>query len=114
MSRAQRVRAEKAMERAADDMDKWEAKKKKSIEKAGVIKGRAKMWEEVNGESVGRKKGGEKSFEVLESEEAGKGGNKGPRFGFGDEEMEEVGVVDQGEDKAGLSVAPPVVEDELL
>ncbi|KAH6642031.1 hypothetical protein C7974DRAFT_372027 [Boeremia exigua] len=47
-TRAQRVRAEKAMERAADDMDKWALKREKSIVKAAAIKGRAKGWEDIN------------------------------------------------------------------
>ncbi|KAJ4334058.1 hypothetical protein N0V87_007110, partial [Didymella glomerata] len=65
MTRAQRVRAEKAMERAADDMDKWEKKKAKSIEKARGIKDRAKVWDDINEVEKVKKKG---KFAGLEDE----------------------------------------------
>lgn len=108
MTRSQRVRAEKAMERAADDMDKWEAKKKKSIEKAATIKERAKLWEDVNGESV---KGKKSAFSVLAEE-----GEAGKKRVWGDAEMGDVQGAEVPEDKGGevSSVAAPVVEDELL
>ncbi|KAJ4990866.1 hypothetical protein SVAN01_03655 [Stagonosporopsis vannaccii] len=116
LTRAQRVRAEKAMERAADDMDKWELKKKKSIEKAGMMKGRAKMWEEVNGESVRGKKGGEKSAFAVLAEGGEAEGRKGSRW-VGDEEMGDANG--GGEETSGVAgaadgVAPPAEEDELL
>lgn len=108
MTRSQRVRAEKAMERAADDMDKWEAKKKKSIEKAATIKERAKLWEDVNGESV---KGKKSAFSVLAEE-----GEAGKKRVWGDAEMGDVQGAEVPEDKGGevSSVAAPVAEEELL
>lgn len=68
MTRAQRVRAEKAMERAADDMDKWEKKKARSIEKARGIKERAKVWDEVNEIEKAKQKGKKGAFAGLEDE----------------------------------------------
>lgn len=114
MKRAQRERAKKAMERAADDMDKWELKKAKSIQKATTIKERAKQWEDVNGESKAKKKS---AFAAL-AEDDGTHGGKQERAWIGDDEMEDAaaseGVV-QNEGKAVEAAASaPVEEDELL
>ncbi|KAJ4372706.1 hypothetical protein N0V86_008070 [Didymella sp. IMI 355093] len=120
MTRAQRVRAEKAMERAADDMDKWEKKKAKSIEKARGIKDRAKLWDDINGESVKGVKKGKGAFAQLEGEgdEVDKNG-KSVWVDVGDADMEEdVGtaqtVGEPADEAAPTSVAPAVEEDELL
>lgn len=120
LTRAQRVRAEKAMERAADDMDKFELKKQKSIEKAGAIKGRAKVWEEVNDESVKGKKGGAKSAFAVLAEGDGEG-RKGVKW-VGDEVMDEVkdenkdGAVEEEQKEGGVEVVSSAIpqDDELL
>ncbi|KAF2995673.1 hypothetical protein E8E13_002543 [Curvularia kusanoi] len=108
MTRSQRMRAEKAMERAADDMDKWELKKAKSIEKAASIKDRAKMWEDINGESEQKKK--KSAFAVLAEE----GGAAKERVWGGDAVMDESVGVSAEKPAEASSVAAPVVEDELL
>ena len=119
MTRQQRVRAEKAMERAADDMDKWELKKAKSIEKAASIKERAKLWEDVNEESekVLKKKS---AFAVL-AEEAEEKKKKKKSVWDGDNvvgdaamDVEEVPGKAEVTPAEAASVAAPVVEDELL
>jgi hypothetical protein len=119
MTRQQRVRAEKAMDRAADDMDKWELKKARSIEKAASIKERAKLWEDVNEESEKVLK--QKSAFAVLAEEAEEKKKKKKSVKAGDEvvgdvvmDVEEVpGKVDETPAEA-TSVAAPVVEDELL
>ncbi|KAF1355903.1 hypothetical protein EJ07DRAFT_35912, partial [Lizonia empirigonia] len=85
LKRAQRVRAQKAMERAADDMDKWELKKAKSITKAASIKGRAKMWDDINGESISSKKS---AFATL-AEDGETEASKKEREWVSDEDMDE-------------------------
>ncbi|KAF1922857.1 uncharacterized protein M421DRAFT_10209 [Didymella exigua CBS 183.55] len=109
-TRAQRVRAEKAMERAADDMDKWEKKKAKSLDKARGIKDRAKVWEEVNGESGravrGKAKGGEE--EGLDGLEGLEGRGKSVWVDVDEGEGEGEGAGVDGVDEV------PVVEDEML
>lgn len=115
MTRAQRVRAEKAMERAADDMDKWEKKKAKSIEKAKGIKERAKVWDEVNEIDVkkSKKKGTFAGLEDEGDELDAKGRSVWVDVKEGDAEMDEVAGQETGEEKVE-SVAPVVEEDELL
>ena len=118
LKRSQRMRAQKAMERAADDMDKWELKKAKSIQKAATIKDRAKMWDDINGESKSKKN--KSAFAAL-AEDGGEEGKTERQWG-GDEEMDEAGTKEsevQSAGKAGgveapTSVAAPVEEDELL
>ena len=99
------------MERAADDMDKWELKKAKSIQKAATIKERAKQWEDVNVEGKEKKKS---AFAVLA--EGGEEGKNGRAWaGSGEEKMDEVAVQDDGKAaEKTTSVAQPVEEDELL
>lgn len=114
MTRAQRVRAEKAMERAADDMDKWEKKKAKSIEKARGIKDRAKVWDDINGESGKVVKKGKGAFAGLEDEgdELDKNGKSvWVDVKEGDAEMDEV-VGQENEEK--VETVAPAEEDELL
>ncbi|KAJ4406899.1 hypothetical protein N0V91_004330 [Didymella pomorum] len=115
MTRAQRVRAEKAMERAADDMDKWEKKKAKSIEKAKGIKERAKVWDEVNEIDVkkSKKKGTFAGLEDEGDELDAKGRSVWVDVKEGDAEMDEVAGKETGGEKVE-SVAPVVEEDELL
>lgn len=117
MTRAQRVRAEKAMERAADDMDKWEKKKAKSIEKARGIKERAKVWDDINGESVSVVKKGKSFAALAEDGDEEKKGKESVWVDVGDDEMDDAeknGAVQAVEPEKTTSVAPPVEEDELL
>jgi hypothetical protein len=119
LKRAQRARAQKAMERAADDMDKWELKKAKSIERAASIKERAKLWDEINGESKSAKKS---AFAMLaehnETEESNKDRDWVSDNDMDDETATKEGAV-QSEGKPVQAAAPenataPVEEDELL
>ncbi|KAH8725750.1 Alb1-domain-containing protein [Phaeosphaeriaceae sp. PMI808] len=68
MTRAQRLRHQKGLERAADNLDKMQVRVVKSLGKEQVIKGRSKGWDDVNAEGVGRKKG-RKSAGVVEGDE---------------------------------------------
>jgi len=78
------------MERAADDMDKWEKKKTKSIEKARGIKDRAKVWDDINGESGRVVKKGKGAFAALEEDEVDeKGRSVWVDVKEGDAEMDE-------------------------
>lgn len=118
LKRAQRVRAQKAMERAADDMDKWELKKAKSLQKAAQIKERSKLWDDINGESTtSKKKSAFATLAELDESEAA----KKEREWVSDDEMDDTAAkadAVQSEEKpvdaAAASVAPPVAEDELL
>jgi len=123
LKRAQRVRAQKAMERAADDMDKWELKRAKSITKAASIKERAKMWDDINGESVSRKKS---AFATLAEDDETEASKK-EREWVSDEEMDEAATKEgavqgavQSESKPVEAAVPEsapaaaVEEDELL
>lgn len=93
-------------------MDKWELKKKKSMQKAAAIKGRAKVWEDINGESKGVRKEGKT--------EEGEGEKGSGRRWVGDEEMGGAGGEGAGGTEVAegvvqeTSVAPAVQEDELL
>lgn len=82
MKRQQRARQMKAVDRAADNMDKLELKVQKSVGKEKKVKDRRKGWDEVNGEK--RKKN---AFEILEG-----GEEKKEREWVSDEEMPEVEV----------------------
>ncbi|KAF9700262.1 hypothetical protein EKO04_001798 [Ascochyta lentis] len=121
LKRAQRVRAQKAMERAADDMDKWELKRAKSITKAASIKERAKLWDDINGESTSRKKSAFATLAEGNETEA----SKKEREWVSDEDMDEAAAAAkeaavQSEGKPAEAAAPvsapaaPVQEDELL
>ncbi|KAF2198927.1 hypothetical protein GQ43DRAFT_482902 [Delitschia confertaspora ATCC 74209] len=120
LKRAQRLRQIKAMERAADDMDKLEVKVKKSVTKEKTVKERSKAWEDVNGRRKNEKS--VNPFGALEESEGGEG-----REWVSDEEMPEVGGVVGEEpeisgaiaqvvvaESAPLPVAPAAVEDEFL
>jgi hypothetical protein len=83
MTRAQRVRQQKQLERAADNMDKLEIKRIKSVGKGKTVKERAKGWEDVNDE--GKKKGkAPNAFDALEEAPE----KKPERAWGGDEEMD--------------------------
>ena len=124
VKRAQRVRSQKAMERAADDMDKWELKKAKSLQKAASIKERAKMWDDINSDSVSKKK--KSAFAALAEDDETEASKK-EREWVSDEEMDETATkedTDQSEEKPLDAAAPasaptnapaaPAEEDELL
>ena len=106
------------MDRAADDMDKWELKKVKSIQKAATIKERAKMWDDINDGSRSKKKS---AFAAL-AEDDGSEANMKERGWVSDEEMDEPATKEAAVHSAGkpveaaapTSVAAPVEEDELL
>ncbi|KAH7067623.1 Alb1-domain-containing protein [Paraphoma chrysanthemicola] len=57
MTRAQRLRHQKGLERAAAVLDKRHVKVVKSLDKEKTVKERSKGWEDVNGDSFKSKKG---------------------------------------------------------
>ncbi|KAF2851435.1 hypothetical protein T440DRAFT_394565 [Plenodomus tracheiphilus IPT5] len=118
LTRAQRLRQQKGLERAADNMDKLEVKRSKSFVREKKVKERAKGWEDVNGDGervVKRKE--KKDTAEMGLEDAG---------GWVDEDMDEADVdvvVQDGEVKGEgkevdaaveKSTVTPVGEDELL
>ncbi|KAL6709148.1 hypothetical protein ACN47E_001964 [Coniothyrium glycines] len=111
LTRGQRIRQQKGLERAADNMDKLESKRLKSLGKEKVVKERAKGWEDINEEGLKKKK-----TKLAELSEGGE--RKKDREWVSDEEMDESAPV-VGEDKVLDTVVPesvplPVEEDELL
>ncbi|KAF2646229.1 hypothetical protein P280DRAFT_368951, partial [Massarina eburnea CBS 473.64] len=56
LKRAQRLRQQKGMGRAEDNMDKLELKRVKSFGKEKKVKERAKAWDEVNETGLNKKK----------------------------------------------------------
>lgn len=90
-------------------MDKWALKKARSIVKAGRIKERAKVWDEVNGESVSVKRKGDlggTAEEKLRKESVWVDVEGGDVEGDVDVEDADVDLQE--------SVQPAVDEDELL
>ncbi|EFQ95002.1 hypothetical protein PTT_07135 [Pyrenophora teres f. teres 0-1] len=83
MTRAQRLRYQKGLERAEDNMEKLEKKRMKSLGKEKKIKERAKGWEDVNGEGLKKSKK-EHTVEEVEAEEM-----RGDGGWVSDEEMDE-------------------------
>lgn len=128
MTRAQRLRQQKTLERAADNMDKLELKRIKSMGSERKIKERAKGWEDVNGVSMKKSKKGVNAFEGLDDEETEE--QRKEREWVSDEEMDgnDLTAPDaaassngevKGEGKPTEVIAPaavplPVEEDELL
>jgi hypothetical protein len=126
MTRAQRLRHQKGLERAADVIDKRHVKVVKSLDKENVAKERSKGWEDVNGDGK-RKKKGANAFEELDEDAQQK---REEREWVSDEEMDDTEVVVQegsdtitdevkGAGKPLDSVVPesiplPVEKDELL
>ena len=109
MTRAQRLRHQKGLERAEENMDKLANKRLKSLGKGRKVVERSKGWEDINGEGLkkSRKAG------VLEEVEVG----RNEREWGGDEERDD----DDGEGKkADVAVQPvpapaPAEEvDEML
>jgi hypothetical protein len=121
MTRAQRLRHQKGLERAADVMDKRQVKVVKSLGKELNIKERSKGWEDVNGEGKKKKK---KAADLGDADED-KPDTKKDREWVSDEDMDEieasaapVGEV-KGDNKPLDTAVPdgialPVIEDELL
>ncbi|KAL1797920.1 hypothetical protein ACET3X_004526 [Alternaria dauci] len=68
MTRAQRLRYQKGLERAEENMDKLEKKRAKSVGKSKKIIERAKGWEDVNGDGSKKSKK-QVALEQLEDEE---------------------------------------------
>ncbi|CAN9222258.1 unnamed protein product [Alternaria alternata] len=68
MTRAQRLRYQKGLERAEENMDKLEKKRAKSVGKSKKIVERAKGWEDVNGDGTKKSKK-QIAIEQLEDEE---------------------------------------------
>ncbi|CAO2655395.1 Nn.00g104590.m01.CDS01 [Neocucurbitaria sp. VM-36] len=124
MTRAQRLRQQKNLERAADNMDKLELKRIKSLGNEKKVKERAKGWEDVNGVSVKKSKKTASAFEGLDDADTEE--NRRERGWVSDEEMDGNDLAApngsgevKGEGKPADVVVPatvplPVEEDELL
>jgi hypothetical protein len=126
MTRAQRLRHQKGLERAADNLDKMQVKVVKSLGKEKNIKERSKGWEDVNGDGSKKKK----KSNTLDDEDEDDADAKKEREWVSDEDMddtatagadsssakkgEENGQVKQVEAAIPESIPLPVVEDELL
>jgi hypothetical protein len=126
MTRAQRLRHEKGLERAAAVIDKQHVKIVKSLDKEKIVKERSKGWEDVNGDGKKKKKTTNPSEELGEDEQA----KRDEREWVNDEEMDdtEAGVQTVQDTSAAEvkgdgkpleavvpeSVALPVQDDELL
>ncbi|RYO05641.1 hypothetical protein AA0119_g3160 [Alternaria tenuissima] len=121
MTRAQRLRYQKGLERAEENMDKLEKKRAKSVGKSKKIVERAKGWEDVNGDGTKKSKK-QIAIEQLEDEEKRK-----EREWVSDEDMdveeETAAVKENGEVKgegkemdAEISekVPAPVEVEEML
>lgn len=125
MTRAQRLRHQKGLERAADVIDKRHVKVVKSLDKEKTVKERSKGWEDVNGD--GKKKKSANAFEELDADAQQ---TREEREWVSDEEMDDTEAEGQqgsgltaeevkGEGKPLDAVVPesiplPVEEDELL
>ncbi|KAF2681511.1 hypothetical protein K458DRAFT_309438 [Lentithecium fluviatile CBS 122367] len=105
VKRAQRLRQLKGMERAADNMDKLELKRMKSVGKEKKVKERAKGWEEVNGVWTKKKK----TKNTLEEDEQEK---RGGREWVSDEEMDDTAA--GTEDAVPDAIAGEVKELEVV
>lgn len=126
MTRAQRLRYQKGLERAEENAEKLVQKRLKSLGSGKKIKERAKGWEDVNGASVKKSKKTGASDELDHDIED----KRKEREWVSDEEMDgndltapagteaaEGGVKGDGKEVEGVvpaSVPLPVEEDELL
>lgn len=114
MTRAQRLRHQKGLERAADILDKRQVKVVKSLGKEKNIKERSKGWEDVNGESKKKKKTGGLDDENDDAEQ------KADREWVSDEDMDDQapaevqGLGKELDSAVPASISLPVEEDELL
>jgi hypothetical protein len=129
MTRAQRLRHQKGLERAADNFDKMELKVVKSLGKERNIKERSKGWEDVNDEGKEKKKKKSKKVDVEVKDEE-KEEQRKEREWVSDEDMDDTDTAAQENETAELgqvegeskqvdailpeSVPLPVEEDELL
>jgi hypothetical protein len=120
MTRAQRLRHQKGLERAGEILDKRQVKVVKSIGKQENIKNRAQGWEDVNGD--GKKK--KKKTKTVDEAEAAEEADKISGW-VDDEDMDDTAAAVQEpaageaakvqEDPAvAAGISLPVVEDELL
>ena len=117
MTRAQRLRQQKGLERAEENLDKLELKRIKSVGKERKVKERAKGWEDVNGVSVKKAKGAN-AFDGLDDEEK----KRAEKEWVSDEEMDDEAVAagsELKESKQADAVAPnnaplPIVDEEPL
>jgi hypothetical protein len=123
MTRAQRLRYQKGLERAEENMEKLEKKRSKSLGKEKLIKERAKGWEDVNADGT-KKPRKENVIDQLAEEK------RKEREWVSDDDMddEEAGAPDgtepkaeevKGESKATDAVLPqsiplPAEQDEML
>jgi hypothetical protein len=116
MTRAQRLRHQKGLERAADFLDKREVKVVKSLGKEKNIKERSKGWEDVNGEGITKKKS--KKTSGLDDAEGGEAEQRKEREWVSDEDMGDTNTAVPGNQVDATtipaSVPLPVEEDELL
>ncbi|KAF1938493.1 hypothetical protein EJ02DRAFT_383596 [Clathrospora elynae] len=90
MTRAQRLRYQKGLERGEENMDQLELKRMKSVGREKKIKERAKGWEDVNGDGLKKTKKGN-AFEELEAEE-----KRGEKEWVSDAEMDDEDAVAGG------------------
>lgn len=112
MKRAQRLRQQRGIERAEENLDKLMTKVQKSVGKEKVVKERAKGWEEVNGEK--KKKKGKNAFEMLAGDDEEEGEKESRNWGQ-DEEMDGGEAAIVGETVAPVQSVPLTVqEDEQL
>ncbi|KAF2023526.1 hypothetical protein EK21DRAFT_105240 [Setomelanomma holmii] len=125
MTRAQRLRHQKGLERAAAVLDKRQVKVVKSLDKEKVVKERSKGWEDVNGDGKKRK-----TAVGVDGTDIGEENTTQEREWVSDEEMDgtEVAAQESGAQANGevkgegkqvdviipASIPLPVEEDELL
>jgi hypothetical protein len=121
MTRAQRLRHQKGLERAGEILDKRQVKVVKSIGKQENIKNRAQGWEDVNGDGKKKKKKTKTVEDVDPAEEADQISGW-----VDDEDMDDTAAVVQAPTAGGeaaytqeepavsAGTSLPVVEDELL
>ncbi|KAH7552076.1 hypothetical protein BM1_08938 [Bipolaris maydis] len=109
MTRAQRLRHQKGLERAEENMDKLANKRLKSLGKGRKVTERAKGWEDINGEGVKKvKKGG------MLADGEGVELKRGDREWGGDEDMDEASEAKEVGATVAQSIAVPEEVDEML
>ncbi|KAH7384097.1 Alb1-domain-containing protein [Phaeosphaeria sp. MPI-PUGE-AT-0046c] len=115
MTRAQRMRHQKGLERAADVLDKRQVKVVKSLGKEKNIKDRSKGWEDVNGE--GKKK---KKTAGVDGDDNDETEPKADREWVSDDDMDDQvpaevqGSGNEVDAAVPASIPLPVEDDELL
>lgn len=116
MTRAQRLRHQKGLEKAAEVLDKRQVKVVKSLGKERNIKERSKGWDDVNGEGGKKSKKAKaaNAFDALDEDEVEE---KKEREWVSDEEMDGAENPVEGEVKGDgkpLDAAVAQVEDDEL